>query len=307
MCKNQLLTNQESIQATLVWFGLRGRSLSAKEIFHLLYKGELSQQEIEKELLVMKKVKKHSDNTYSLCLDPTKELSQAGYREKWAVANRGAKFLRLIPFIKMVAVVNSLADKTAHKDSDIDFFIITQANRLFIVRFLTTILFSILNLRRSGKKIKDHICLSFFISDKSLNLESIAIEGEDVYLAYWIAQAIPLINYNNTFDRFITSNHWVKNIIPSFKGYEIKVTRKLLFTKLIELLSNNFIGNLLENLLATFQLKKIYSNPPSKDPAVKLITNRDMLKFHMIDRRFQYRKRWQEELASLDKMYWHTL
>lgn len=52
----------------------------------------------------------------------------------------GAK-LSWIPGIKMVAVVNSLSMYATHQDSDIDLFIITKKNRIWIVRFLVTLTF----------------------------------------------------------------------------------------------------------------------------------------------------------------------
>ena len=44
-------------------------------------------------------------------------------------------FIQTVPFIKMVAVCNTLGYDNAAKDSDIDLFIIAKRGRLFIVRF----------------------------------------------------------------------------------------------------------------------------------------------------------------------------
>lgn len=53
-----------------------------------------------------------------------------------------AKLLSFIPGILFVGIGNSVAMNTAHKDSDIDLFIITRQKRLWTVRFLVTVLFS---------------------------------------------------------------------------------------------------------------------------------------------------------------------
>lgn len=52
--------------------------------------------------------------------------------------------LTWIPGIEMIAIVNSLSMLATHSDSDIDLFVITGRNRLWLVRILMTITLSIL-------------------------------------------------------------------------------------------------------------------------------------------------------------------
>jgi hypothetical protein len=46
--------------------------------------------------------------------------------------------LSWIPGLRMIAVVNSLSMYATHEDSDIDLFVITSPNALWLVRFLMT-------------------------------------------------------------------------------------------------------------------------------------------------------------------------
>jgi hypothetical protein len=53
-------------------------------------------------------------------------------------AEKYIKKLSWIPGLRMIAIVNSLSMYATHADSDIDLFVITQPNVLWIVRFLMT-------------------------------------------------------------------------------------------------------------------------------------------------------------------------
>ena len=54
--------------------------------------------------------------------------------EQMKTAQKAAKLLAAFPFIKGIAVSGSLSKNFADKDSDIDFFIVTAANRLWVAR-----------------------------------------------------------------------------------------------------------------------------------------------------------------------------
>ena len=62
-------------------------------------------------------------------------------------------FIQTVPFIKMVAVCNTLGYDNAAKDSDIDLFIIAKRGRLFIVRFYSSTVFAP-GVRRHGKSCR---------------------------------------------------------------------------------------------------------------------------------------------------------
>lgn len=58
-----------------------------------------------------------------------------------------------IPGIRMIAVVNSLSMFATHRDSDIDLFIITKKNRMWIARVWITFIFWIHGVWRHKKEI----------------------------------------------------------------------------------------------------------------------------------------------------------
>jgi len=98
----------------------------------------------------------------------------------------------------------------AHKDSDIDLFIITKKNRLWTTRIFATLLLTLLWKRKTAKKHSGQFCLSFFISEEELSLEEIALRN-DIYLSYWLQTLIPIINRDTIFEKFIEENQtWCK-------------------------------------------------------------------------------------------------
>ena len=92
-----------------------------------------------------------------------------------------------------------------HKDSDIDLFVITKPNRLWTARIFLTLALSILGQRKTATQHAGKFCLSFFISEKNLSLENIALEN-DIYLSYWIQTLKPILNRRRVFERFLEEN-----------------------------------------------------------------------------------------------------
>lgn len=82
---------------------------------------------------------------------------------RWAM-----KILSAMPFVRMLAVCNSLAYDNARDESDIDLFIITAKNKIWTSRFYANLLLRVFNLRPKKDDKKDKICLNFFISDANL-------------------------------------------------------------------------------------------------------------------------------------------
>ncbi len=130
-------------------------------------------------------------------------------KKLWKKVNLYMKYLFFVPGISCICVCNSLAMKACHTGSDIDLFVITKKNRLWTARIFLTLFFAIVGQRKTQSQHVGKFCLSFFVSEEALNIEKIALKN-DIYLAYWIETLVPLINKNNTFERFQEENIWYK-------------------------------------------------------------------------------------------------
>ena len=121
-----------------------------------------------------------------------------------AIAEKVAKILSWFPFVQSVAVSGSLSKNFATKDSDLDFFIITSANRLWIARTCMHLL----------KKLsfivgKQHwFCMNYYIDETDLT-----ISEKNIFTAMEIVTLLPMQG-KNCFQNFIKANSWTNNYFP---------------------------------------------------------------------------------------------
>lgn len=133
-------------------------------------------------------------------------------------AQFAAKCICAVPFLRAILIGNSVAAGTAQEDSDIDFIIIAQENRLWIVRFFCNLILRVLGLRRYGAKVADRICLSFFIDTAHLNLARWRVAPDDPHSAYWLHQLSSLYDPLRYHQRFLVANGWTKQFLPGCDG-----------------------------------------------------------------------------------------
>jgi hypothetical protein len=66
---------------------------------------------------------------------------------------------------------------------------------------------------------KDKLCLNMWFDESDL----VWISPRNFYTAHEIAQLIPLVNKDKTYEKFIWKNRWIKNYWPNvIKIYEVK-------------------------------------------------------------------------------------
>lgn len=141
-------------------------------------------------------------------------------RSKLILANKAANYLKIIPFINLIAVTGALSMNNSHAHDDIDLFIITQKNRLWLTRLLSVIILELFHLRRRPSTpvsdpdrniINNKICLNLFLDETSLSLSS---SRRQLYTAHEVVQIKPLYDKKNTYHQFLFSNSWVRKFLP---------------------------------------------------------------------------------------------
>lgn len=225
---------------------------------------------------------------------------------KWRRARRIAGIVRWLPFVEFIGVVNTLAIDNARPESDIDFFIIVRQGRMWLTRLLVTALVHLLGVRRYGLRIADRVCLSFFISELQLNLESLSIDADDPYLTYWITQVVPMFECVGAWQRFRDHNHWVTRHLPhGFSGSPVPWQTETFLVHTLrllpELVLSSLLGRPLELAARWLQLKHMKGKTASRmlSGATDVMVNDEILKFHERDRRREYRQEFRARLASL--------
>jgi len=135
--------------------------------------------------------------------------------EKLTIAQKTAGLLSKILFIKMVGITGSLAMKNADPGSDIDLVIITRKDCLWIARLISYFLLRVFGfeLRKPEiKKEKNKLCLNLWLDESDLAWPK---DNRYYYTAHEIAQIIPIVNKENTYEFFLWQNRWLLAYWPN--------------------------------------------------------------------------------------------
>lgn len=200
----------QNILKTLAYFDVFNYPLTRKEI--LLFSSEKHDQTILDEslkLLLSEHIIFKLDEFYALRnhleMAERRRLGNKHAIKQIPIAEKVAKILSRFPFVQSVAVSGSLSKNFAAKDSDIDFFIITSANRLWIARTCMHLL----------KKLsflvgKQHwFCMNYYIDEISL-----VISEKNIFTAMEIVTLIPMQG-KTCYQNFIEANSWINNYFPN--------------------------------------------------------------------------------------------
>lgn len=110
---------------------------------------------------------------------------------------RGRLILRF-PFVKAVFISGSLSKYVMPIDGDVDFFVITQPNRLWIARILLTLYKKVILLNS-----RQFFCINYYVTTNALQ-----IEEQNLFTATEIVTAIP-VDSTVWHQRFLNANKWV--------------------------------------------------------------------------------------------------
>jgi hypothetical protein len=145
-----------------------------------------------------------------------------------------------IPFLRGLLISGSLSKGTQDVDGDIDFLVLTTADRLWTARF-----FASLGLRLIPKHKRKHYCLNYWLPENNL-----FISDRTLFSATEIAFLKPAMNADLC-KKFFEENHWVKSFYPNWKPPEdLVATRKISYGKrMLEWLLSGSPGDLLESIV----------------------------------------------------------
>ncbi|MBN1618086.1 hypothetical protein JW887_01965 [Candidatus Dojkabacteria bacterium] len=137
-------------------------------------------------------------------------------QKKLKYAKDLVKFLSWIPWIKFIAISGSVAFNTASENDDIDVFIVTKRNRLWLTRFCEWMVLSLKHVRRKPihekfpLQAKDLLCTNYYVSE---NLMDFANQKKDFLLATEIAFLRPIFG-EEYLSKMISANQWIRKYFP---------------------------------------------------------------------------------------------
>ena len=237
---------KENILETLAYFDLFDYPLSRAEIY-LFLKNKHHFDVFEDALrsLLEAGIIHQFDKFYTLKNDQYLVVRRNEGNQKAAelikVAEKVGNLLIRFPYVRGIAISGSLSKNFADDNSDVDLFIITAKNKLWIAR----------TIMHCFKKLtflvnKEHLfCMNYYIDEQQLE-----IAEKNIYTAIEIATLIPLQG-DTVFDSFFASNAWTRNYLPN-KNMRIacaKPVKTRLLKTLVELLFNNTAGDKIDSML----------------------------------------------------------
>jgi hypothetical protein len=282
---------ETAILSTLAFFSLYDLPISAKRLHELLVRFAASQEEIETalEILVLDNKILRVGSLYSLKSWnlQTYQERQAEISRKWEQIDSYFNWLAILPFVRQISVINSLALGTADADSDIDFFVITKKRHLYLVRSMIIVLFRLLGVYKTRQKIKDKFCFGFFVDEDNLNFEHLLIQPSDPYFEFWLANMRPIIG-GQQFWQLMQENSWLTDRFPNFKPMiRLSSIKKpglwiRLFRNILEILL--FIPSfILEPILRRIHINHTFKLAENNSTSSTTIANPKMLKLHGYD------------------------
>ena len=224
----------------LGYFDHFGHPLSTEEV-HRFLSVPASLDEVEKCLLALRVLGEVSSGHGYWCLQGKEACLQERLSNlplNLTYFNKAREMGALIsrfPFVRTVCISGSLSKWGLKPGGDIDYFIITKKNRVWLTK---TLLVLYKKLALNGKK--DFFCINYLVDEDGLKLKR-----KNRYQATELATAYPLhgaVHYRI----FMQENQWVfqyfPNYVPSQKSSELRPNR------LLEMALGGVVGNALEYL-----------------------------------------------------------
>lgn len=180
-------------------------------------------------------------------------------------AQKFAQKLASFEFIKLVAITGSLAKLKCSYNSDIDFFVVAKKGFIWTTRAICLLLSQILFKRAKLDNEAGKFCFNRFISDDYLE-----IFPRNSYHAHEYSSFIVIIDRDNTLEKFIAVNRWMKKFIKP--DYNLKF--KLKFSKKSSKSQKpSKFNEYLENATKDYQIKRFCTNKFYHQPGAKLVYN----------------------------------
>lgn len=197
--------------------------------------------------------------------------------EKFKLLQGAIFWLRMVPFVRMVAVTGSMAMKNTDKDSDMDLLVVLKHGKIFTGRTLFTAMTHLLGKRRYADKIQNRVCLNYFITTKSLE-----VVLKDIFSASEYSFILPIFGFH-FFRKFQEKNSWIGRYKPNFQP-DLAVNLKALQDNSIVRLTRRtgervFAFTWIEENLKKWQVARIETDPRTHQEGSMIVADSEMLIF----------------------------
>lgn len=208
---------EKNIIATLAYFDVFSYPLTLSQILKYIPSRFEDMNDLKESLEDIPLIKE-SQGYYCL-MDREEIIQKRKDREeisikKMARAEIVTKMISIIPFIQLVGISGSLSMRNAELTDDIDLFIVTQNNRLWLTRLLVVLLLLLTGQKRkrNEKVAQNKICPNMFVTDASLRCSK---RERTLYMAHELVQMKVTYDKNATHNRLLERNNWISKFFPN--------------------------------------------------------------------------------------------
>jgi hypothetical protein len=240
--------NAKSVLCTLIYFDLFNYPLTAQEIFERSTLKNFNQVGEGLEELLSKGIVFYIKDFFCLHRNEAlveKRLAGNSHAVKsLKTAKRITNIIKRFPYVRGVMLSGSISKNYMDEDSDIDYFIITSPNRLWVSRLFFVLLQKIVFFNRYK-----YLCYNYMVDE-----DHVAITDQTFYTAIETSTLLPVYNFE-VYQHFRESNLWSQAFFPNYPMAEEPLLKgKRSYTQRFgELFFNNAFGEWLDKYL----MKKI--------------------------------------------------
>lgn len=198
-------------------------------------------------------------------------------QKKYRILLRAVRWLRFVPYVRLIAVTGRLAMKNTQAESDLDLLVVLKHGKIFTGRTLVTLLTHLLGKRRYKDKIADRICLNYFVTDKSLE-----INLKDLFSSSEYAFIFPVFGFE-TFREFQRKNDWIKKYKINYQTQEaanLKLIKDAPAAKFARKIGEALLDlGFIEKNLKKWQVRRIMNDPRTHRKRSLIIADDESLVF----------------------------
>jgi hypothetical protein len=184
-------------------------------------------------------------NNFSLAENRRRGNERA--RQFFPRAMHNGAFLYKFPYVRGVAISGSLSKNFAEEKADIDFFILTKSNRLWVAR-------TFMHLFKKLTYVfgKQHFyCMNYYLDETCLE-----IAEKNIYTATEVKTLVPVAG-STAFELFFEKNAWTNVWLPGFQSQREELAdRDSAFKRFFEWILNNRMGGAIDDYLFRLTTKR---------------------------------------------------
>ncbi len=296
--------NQKHVLKTLLYFDVFNYPLKFTEVLENMPVA-ISEEDLRHELqsLIEEDFIKEEQGFYLLSTSSGNCITRRlkGNNEALETMTRAYSYSKKIasfPFISGVCISGGLSKNYYDEHSDIDYFVITKANRLWLCRTLFVLYYKTLS-----EKEKNNYCLNYYISEADL-----LIPDKNDFVATELAYLLPTVNYP-VYKRILKENNWYKTKflnkgeLPDFNCIEAP---EPWLKKTVEFVFSGKFGNWIDNQLLYITLKhwqKKYPELSREDFDLQFRSRKHVCKYHSKGHQNKVLTLWDEKIKNFANQF----